>query len=512
MKLVPESPLWLRQVVDNFKASQKIYVFMLVIEQLRREAGYEPIVEPVQRPDLYDFLGKTPEEQALAIGRAVIPESVPNSDHLIEARLPIWRYILDFLKRSTLYIPYMARSINGRNLAFDVFLAPSGSSQGKEHAFAEQYRWDTYFQNRGLIAIGAIDIARKQLANIAYVFDEFGRVPNALDTSFLSHPQPPLEAYAVFDLINAGGSVGDWSHKIIRLAEADLVTEWWDLDSGRKNPRQSRRINWVERFGEYITRYTNVHYHPLLDGCQAGTDHNWVIAAHGSNHLPVQLNAIIYGTLGLLSIYYQEYTDDSRKAGLYKDIQLKLRDRFNQLFWVKEGKFRGFRNYSIVEGEEGPIQYGDLSAEIWPLWVGLATPEQAEVTRENIAQYYAGDIGIAATSEKLRTYSSLEAPVGWECQWELNCWPPFMLIAAEALMRYSQSPTDAFAQNALSYQHKWVRWAENEFRQSGGFHEKGPYDSSQPVEQGYYGVLKGFGWTIATYMEFLKNLALHGRL
>ena len=58
------------------------------------------------------------------------------------------------------------------------------------------------------------ELAIAQLNNLAEVFESFGRIPNALTTWFLSHAQPPLEIFGVFDLLDGGVAPGPWSDKL----------------------------------------------------------------------------------------------------------------------------------------------------------------------------------------------------------------------------------------------------------------------------------------------------------
>lgn len=490
---------------------------MKSIETLRQQTSGKArnAQVPAQCPELYQFLGETVIEQAMTMAERVIPGDIEAAQAARTTRREIFEYIAHYFHRSTLKLDYLAPIGKGLNLAHRPFLTPSGPAGGEEFTFAEQYRWDTYFQNRALILIGAYDIARDQLLNLVDAFDTFGRIPNALTTDFLSHPQPPLEAMAVYDLLQASYTVDEWSHAMMRVVGQDLVQEWWDYRTGKKNPRQS--ADFVATYGHHLTRYTSIHFHPLLASCQDGKDHNWINAYYGENYLPVQLNAILYANLGYLADYQQNHLGNSELAATYRELQAALRADFQHYFWVDAGKWRGFRNYSIEKDATGKILYGDLAAEIFPLFVGIATPEQAEVTRQNLWDYYRGDYGLAATSEELRAGGSLEtAPPGWEFQWELNCWSPLMLIAVEGLLRYSESNDDLFFRDATTYQENWLRWAENEFWNAPpterGFHEKGPYDSHVQVEPGFYGVLQGFGWTIATYLTFLHRLAQQGQL
>ena len=138
-------------------------------------------------------------------------------------------------------------------------MTPSGWSP----FFKEQYRWDTRFQNLGLIIAGGYELCKGQIDNLVSVYTEYGRIPNALASDFLSHAQPPLETTCVFDLLNAGLERGVWSDECIESASREIFTEWIDLWEDKQHSRMN--VDLVERYG-FLTRHANVHFHALLVG------------------------------------------------------------------------------------------------------------------------------------------------------------------------------------------------------------------------------------------------------
>lgn len=412
-------------------------------------------------------------------------------------------YIVDFWKRSTLSVPLGAQTGEGRNLAKYPYLVPSGPMYGEEFSFQLQYRWDTFFQNLGLIIAGKPYIAKKQLMNFVHVYKKEGRIPNALASYYLSHAQPPLESFGIMALLDSGLKVDSQVHSIFETIEKELWSEWLDLGTGKKNPRQTEEFS---KKYPLFTRHTSVHFHPLLCGCEDGKDHNWVSAKYGEHYIPVQLNSLIYAVLGHLAYYYKNIKKNGEKEQIYSSLQRNLKASFD-IFWVSRGKWKGFRNYSIMPGGSGPILYGDLAAEVFPLFCGIATKDQAEITKDNLFEFYAGDIGLATTSKALRRGGSIsKEPSGWKWQWEYpNCWPPLMYVAVQGLKNYG------FDNEAILLQQMWVQWVEREFEKSGYFYEKGPFDSKVKVEHGFYGNIKsGFGWTIGVYLNFKQNLGVLG--
>lgn len=473
------------------------------------------------RPDLYDFLGETREAQATAIAEKLIPHTQYHAE-----RTAIFEYIVDFLHSSTLEADVYAFIGKGVNLAKRPFLAPTGlmyldkektqigsaleHGQSGEFRFQEQYRWDTYFQNKFLLLIGAHDIARDQLLNFVDVYQAYGRIPNALASEFLSHSQPPFEALAAHDILHATGEQSNtaWYQAMMQTVERELFTEWWDHNLGRIHPRQDANYDKSTLFyneeAPYLTRYTSIHFHPLMVGTQDGKDHQRLTAGYGEDYLSVQLHSLIWSVLNHLAEYY---ADDNERQALYQTAIEKLRTDINAFMWNEEAGL--YRNYSIRDDEQ--IIYGDLSAQIFPLFVGLASLAQAQKIKNNLETYFESKIGLATTSETLRARGQLADPVaGWsdeDTQWELNIWPPLMMVAVEGLLHEKYSSEPGFADYAIKLQQKWVAWLEFQFEQDGTFHEKSPRDQVSDVSEGFYGNLPGFGWTIASYGTFLHRLA-----
>lgn len=71
--------------------------------------------------------------------------------------------------------------------------------------FRECYYWDSYFTFRGLLASGLLDMARAMVANLVYLVECFGFVPNGSRKYYLNRSQPPLLAVMVSELCELTG-------------------------------------------------------------------------------------------------------------------------------------------------------------------------------------------------------------------------------------------------------------------------------------------------------------------
>ncbi len=465
-------------------------------------------------------LPTSPDSLLDYLGRSSISKRKSLKPFFTKDRRKYISYILSSLSNATLNPKFLELTGKGLNLAHFPFVAPATQPTTNcpaSHVFAEQYRWDTYFQNFMLNMFGLYNLSIGQLLNLSAIYQLFRIVPNATTSSFLSHSQPPLDAYAAFELVDSiGGEPGPWFHYVMQTIEQELFEFWWDYpgfesnsNNSKINPRQTDETQFL---GDLLTRHTSVHYSPLLVGCEDGKDHNWVNAHYGEHYIPVQLNTIIWGNLGLLCRYYREYTHNLSLANQFDALQKKLGEQINQLMWVPNGRYRGFRNFSLLKRKndtyEGPIKYGDLAAEIWPLFTGLATEEQALLTLSNLKNHYQTDIGLSATSYALRKGGSIKkAPEGWKCQWELNVWPPLMMVAFKGLKNYTCSKYPEFGIFLNDLAENWITWLEEVFEREHTFYEKSPSSRrTSSNDQGFYGNLPRFGWTMASYLMALEIL------
>ncbi|HLL60154.1 MAG TPA: trehalase family glycosidase [Candidatus Nitrosocosmicus sp.] len=463
----------------------------------------ERVYFPTPRPESFDFLGRDSKERVSNLLHKILTHENERAN-----RKDIFEYIMSYWEHALVSLPYKKGEFRGLNLAKRPFLAPSIPTNDERFGFYEQYRWDTYFHNKGFILIGGHNIALDQLLNFVDVYEEYERIPNALTSSFLSHAQPPLESFCVQDLIQYTNTPKQEIQLLVNMIESELVTEWMDYGRHKRYLRQTEAIH--EKYG-LLTRYTNMHWHTLLAGCEDGKDHNWVTSAYGYLFLPVQLNSIIYGILSFLHEYYSDKTlgNNIEKASEYGSLKDQFALDFQKIFWHHGDKWIGFRNYSIKPGSEGPILYGDLASEVWPLFVKIATPEQAEIIKNNLELNYKGDYGLTTTSLALREGSTIpHAPGGFSSyQWEYpNCWAPLMYIAVEGLRNYG------YEKEADEYALNWVKYIEKDFSKTGTIPEKTPYSSNVTINEGLYGMLNGFGWTIGVYLWFLKDLSNKGKL
>ena len=130
-------------------------------------------------------------------------------------------------------------------------------------------------------------------------------------------------------------------------------------------------------------------------------------------------------------------------------------------------------------------------AGFYPLWAGIATPEQAErVVREWLPTFECSG-GLVTT---------LEAQEGR--QWAYpNGWAPLQWIVTQGLERYG------YLDDANRIRRKWCDLCARKLEETGSMWEKYNVVEDANPEGGLYGAVTGFGWTNAVFVDFARRLA-----
>ena len=118
------------------------------------------------------------------------------------------------------------------------------------------------------------------------------------------------------------------------------------------------------------------------------------------------------------------------------------------------------------------------AAILYPLFVGMATSEQAEATARLTEQKLLAPGGLRTTT--------VHTGEQWD---EPNGWAPLLWIAVEGLDRYGKTPlADTLAS-------RWVKTVSSFYACTGRMVEKYDVERGQAGGGGEYPVQDGFGWT-----------------
>ncbi|MFZ0957824.1 MAG: trehalase family glycosidase [Candidatus Sulfotelmatobacter sp.] len=206
----------------------------------------------------------------------------------------------------------------------------------------------------------------------------------------------------------------------------------------------------------------------------------------GTQHYaPVCLNSLLYKTekdMEQISRWLG-HSADADKWSRRAEARKKLVVRY--LWDPKQGLFFDF---NVEIGKQSSYRY---ASTFYPLWAGLATPEQAKAVAENI-KIFERPGGVAMS------------PYDTGAQWDLPYgWGNIEMLAIEGLRRYG------FNAEADRVSYEFVSMVAENFRRDGNIREK--YNvvtrsSESSVELGYHMNVVGFGWTNAAVLELLHGL------
>ena len=202
-------------------------------------------------------------------------------------------------------------------------------------------------------------------------------------------------------------------------------------------------------------------------------------------YAPVCLNSLLYKTekdLAQISTWLGR-SDDTKswvgRAAHRKQLITKY------LWNPQQGLFF---DYDFKNGRMSEYKY---ASTFYPLWAGLATPEQAKAVEANV-KVFDRPGGLPMSTED--TGAQWDLPYGWG---------NIEMLAISGLRRYGYD-TDA---DRISYE--FVSMVADNFRRDGNIREK--YNvvtrsSESHVALGYHMNVVGFGWTNAAILELLHDM------
>jgi alpha,alpha-trehalase len=221
---------------------------------------------------------------------------------------------------------------------------------------------------------------------------------------------------------------------------------------------------------------------------ESGFDVSFRFGAFGSathHYAPVCLNSLLYKNEKDLE-QISRWLGRSDDAERWRRRAEERKARITRYLW-DPGK-GAFFDYNFLTSQISSYLYATM---FYPLWVGLATPEQARAVAGNL--------------------KGLEQPGGLPmsldqsgAQWDLPYgWGNIHMLAIEGLRKYGYN-SDA---DRISY--KFLSTVAENFRRDGNIREK--YNvvsrsSEAHVELGYQMNVVGFGWTNAAFIELLHAL------
>ena len=389
--------------------------------------------------------------------------------------------------------------------------------------FEEQFYWDTYFIMLGLAADNEWSKISGMMKNYAFMLRKFGMIPTANRTYFLSRSQPPFFAYMVRLLASHKGRTRTYAEYL-----PSMLTEYRFWTKGRKALKQHAGIQGYLRVvqmpnGVVLNRYFDNKTTPRQETLQldietaekslvqnkekifvdlrAGAESGWDFSSrwfkdprdietiYTTDIVPVDLNCLLYQLERTIGEAYTLIKQPLLAKRFFKSAERRA-ETILKYCWDPHERF--FTDYDFRSG----MITGKLTlAAAYPLFVRIATSEQAEMVARKIEQEFLKDGGLIATLED--NGQQWDAPNGWA---------PLHYIVVQGLKEYGYHAL------AAEIRDRWLESNEKVFANERRMIEK--YDVTRAGELGgggEYPLQDGFGWTNGVYAIFKDEQQGHRR-
>ena len=392
--------------------------------------------------------------------------------------------------------------------------------------FNEMYGWDSYFIQVGLLEDDEVTLARDMVDNFVYEIENYGTILNANRTYYLTRSQPPFlttmilgvykktpdRAWLAATLPAIESYYRFWTSGEHIVKETGL-SRYWDYgegpapevlsderdDRGRTHYDRVREFYRTEKVTDYdLSQYYDRAHDTLTPLFYKGDRSMRESGFDPSNRYgPFSIDIIHYVPVCLNSLLYQMEVDaaeihttlgNKAAAGTWTARAAARRDRINALLWDESAGL--YFDYSFQTRRRRAYEF---ATTFYPLWVGIASKEQAARVRANLAKFEAPGGILTSTTV---TGSQWDAPFGWA---------PLQMIAVEGLRRYG------FDEDADRVATKFMALVNKEFREHGTIVEKydvrrNESDVAAGIKFGYSANQIGFGWTNGAFLRLLAGM------
>ncbi len=421
-------------------------------------------------------------------------------------------------------------------LAFDAageplpYVVPGGR-------FNEMYGWDSYFIGLGLVADGKVELARAMVDHMVYQIDWYGAILNANRTYYLTRSQPPFLTSFLRLLADRVNDL-DWIERVLRACSREYETVWMGPDRrlscglsryfcrgvgyppetlprhyGQTMAPFARDLGMtVEEFRlAYLAREVAP---PELDDYfqedravrESGHDTSYRLEGICTRLATVDLNSLLYryekDIADLLDRWFSGTLKGLPSSQCWRERAAARSRLVTKLCWTQEGFF----DHDTRQG--APTGFASAT-NLYPLWAGLASPEQAALMVDKVLPELVEAGGVAGGTESSRGPLSARRTAR---QWDFPYgWAPHQMLLWQGLRDYG------YEELAGELAYRWTRMlTQCAIDYNGVLAEK--YDLvgcshevfAEYANQGAhvrYVPREGFGWTNASYQIGLALLS-----
>ncbi len=376
--------------------------------------------------------------------------------------------------------------------------------------FNEFFYWDSYFVMLGLKESNRIQLMENIVDNCAYLIKQFGFVPNANRTHFLTRSQPAYFSLMVQLLADVKGAdsvylnyydaleaeykfwmdgeaelnTNSAKNRVVKLADNAILNRYYDKEN---LPRPESYLLDIE---DKIKSSDLNFYRNIRAACESGWDFSsrWfadlkqIETIQTTALLPVDLNCLLWNLESLLAKIAKQ-KNDNVSFNYYNNCAEDRKEAIQKYFWNKD--LNCFTDYNFEKKE---ISSSQNVATLYPLYFKIASEEQVIQVEKFVLQKLLYPGGLVTT-----TINSGQ-------QWDFpNAWAPFQWLGFEAMRKNNCQVT------AQKIANVWTSNVEKIFNQTRCLMEKyNAVDMGLIAGGGEYPNQDGFGWTNGVYL-FLKN-------
>ena len=382
--------------------------------------------------------------------------------------------------------------------------------------FGEMYYWDSYFTMLGLAESGRLDLVSCMADNFAYLIDTYGHVPNGTRSYYLSRSQPPVFALMteLFEQERVADALaylprlrkehaywmdgadelrsGEVHRHCVRLQDGTLLNRYWD---DCDTPREESYLEDVTTAASQKTRPVHDVYRDLRAGAASGWDFSSRWCGNGDDYslptirttaiLPIDLNSFLH-KLECQVAQLSALCGDEASAARFEQHANARKEAIDRWLWDESAGT--YRDYDWQRDAPRRVL---SAATVTPLFVGLASPEQAARVAQTVSSELLAPGGLATTTT--HTGEQWDRPNGWA---------PLQWMAVRGLANYGH--------NELSHDlsHRWLYTVGSLYEREGKLVEKyelRPTPEGEGGGGGEYPLQDGFGWTNGVTRRLLRD-------
>ena len=397
--------------------------------------------------------------------------------------------------------------------------------------FNEMYGWDSFFIQMGLLRDGEFALAQDMADNCLYEIREYGKILNANRSYYLTRSQPPLLTGMVLAVYNhthdqqwlAAAVPAIETYYRYWTTEPHLIPEtglsrYFDLGEGPApevvaSEHDARGRTDYDLVREYFRTHKIADY-DVTQYYNAATDQLTPLFYKGDRSMresgfdpssrfgPFSVDIIHYNPVCLNSLLYLMEMQSAEVMGLlhrdsdaavWRERARRRAGQVNRLMWdPRDGLYY---DYDFVHTR---VRHYPFLTTFYPLWAGIASPEQAASVVANLARFERP--GGLQTSQ-FKSGDQWDAPFGWA---------PLEWIAVQGLRRYG------YNREADRISQKFLSLVLRNFGKYGTLEEKydvvkGTAAVSGSLRYGYRSNEAGFGWTNAVFTSLFDELPPEAR-